>query len=129
MRKSCAGLTLFELISVVSVVLLLIGSFGWYAHRTLLAARETSLRNELTGLRMSIELYRVLNGAFPQHLEQLFEKSFTLKMDNGKIISTIQLKPFRFDRDGRIADPFLHRFGYDAQTGRVWSQTKGYSEW
>jgi len=129
MRRSCIGLTLIELISVFVVLLVLIGSFGWYAHRTLLAAREVSLRNELVNLRMSIELYRVLNGVFPQRIEQLFEKSFTLKMDNGKIISTIQLKPFRFDRDGRIADPFLHRFGYDSQTGRVWSQTKGYSEW
>ncbi len=129
MRKLCTAFTFFELIAVVVVLLLLIGSFGWYAHRTLSVAREVSMRNELTSLRMSIELYRVLNGVFPQRIEQLFEKSFTLKMDDGKIISREYLKPCRVDRYGQVVDPFLHRFGYDPRTGRVWSQTKGYSEW
>ncbi|MDI6758785.1 MAG: hypothetical protein QMD94_03835, partial [Candidatus Omnitrophota bacterium] len=46
------------------------------------------------------------------------------------IISTKQfLQQGRIDKKGYLLDPFMNRYGYSADKGRVYSITRGYEKW
>ena len=127
--KDKRSLTLIELLIVLCVIFVLIGTFAIYASTTLKVARETALRMELGNIRISIEHYRVINGEFPENLVTLLNQEFTFKTLDGITEESNFLKPFRIDEQNNLKDPFLNRYSYDNKYGRVKSQSKGYESW
>ena len=127
--KDKRSLTLIELLIVLSVIFVLIGTFAIYVKMTLRIAREEALRMELGSIRTSIEHYRVINGEFPENLVTLLNQEFTFKTLDGITEESNFLKPFRIDEQNNLKDPFLNRYSYDNEHGRVKSQSKGYESW
>jgi len=123
------SLTLVELLIVLCVVFISLGSFALYANMTLRVARETALQAELNNIRMSIEHYRIINGKLPGDLSALLNQEFILKNNDGSIMRDNFLKPFRLDKDKKLLDPFLNRYYYDNSSGAVKTSTKKYESW
>lgn len=122
-------MTLIEFLILISVVLILTGTFGRYMQITLKIAKEEALTNELKNIRMAIEYYRIVNSRLPKDLAELMNKRLTSDKSYSKITQNKFLEPFRLDKKGFLLDPFMHRYIYDAQKGRVNSPTKGYETW
>lgn len=123
------ALTLFELLIVLCVIFLLMGTFAIYANVVLTVSRQTALQNELVNIRMAIEYYRIIIGKTPASLSDLINNKLTTNIFGGKILVNSFLKPFRVDKEGFLLDPFFHRYGFDEQKGMVYSQTQGYERW
>lgn len=123
------SLTLVELLTNVALITVLLGVFALYALPVLKAGRERALENELMNLRMSVEHYRLIYGKFPESLEELVNKTLTEDYPYAKIGFYRFFEAGRLDSQGFLSDPFWHRYAYDKQTGRVYSQTPGYQTW
>ncbi len=123
------GRTVFETLLVIILVSLLLVFFTTYFKRTVMVAREYSLISELSNIRTSILLYLVLNKRFPESLKQLVEEDIILPMQDIKIIEKSYLKTVSMDEEGYPLDPLGNRFGYNPESGLVWSTTKGYEGW
>lgn len=124
-----SSLTLIELLIALCLISVLAGAFIYFAGGTLRAGREEALRNELGNIRMSLELYRVINARFPEDLTELMNQNLTLENGRGIILQKEYLRPFRIDKEGRLLDPFMSRYSYNMKTGVVKSQTAGYQGW
>jgi len=107
----------------------LTGAFIYFAGSALRAGREEALRNELGNIRMSLELYRVINGRLPEDLTELMNQNLTLENDRGIIVEKEYLRPFRIDKQGRLLDPFMGGYTYNMKTGVVKSETPEYQGW
>ncbi len=124
------GLTFIEFLVIICLIFVLIGSFAVYANITLGAARETALQNELMNIRMALEHYRIINAKYPIDLSELYKKKvLTSENFTGIILSEQFIKGARLDKEGYLLDPFINRYGYNADEGRVYSKTKGYEKW
>ncbi|MBM3252429.1 MAG: hypothetical protein FJZ11_06625 [Candidatus Omnitrophica bacterium] len=123
------SLSLIEFLIVLCVIFIFLGVFAIYANVNLRAARETALKNELNNIRMSVELYRVINGRLPEDLVNLVNQEFTLRAPDGTILKKQFLKPFRVDKEGYLLDPFMNRYVYISQDGKITSGTKRYESW
>ena len=127
--KNRRSLTLIELLIALCVIFVLLGVFAIYANINLRIAREAALRNELINIRMSIEHYRIINGKLPENLFTLMNQEFTFRSSDDIIIRKKFLKPFKVDKQGYLLDPFMNRYSYSWEEGKVSSQTKGYESW
>lgn len=123
------SLTVFELIVTVCLIFILAGTFATYANKTLKAAREIALQNELVNIRMSLEHFRVVYNKFPDDLSELVKERLTNKNSDSILKTSKFLKSFRVDQEGCLLDPFLNRYAYDNATGAVYSQTKEHERW
>lgn len=123
------SLTLVELLTILCVIFVLMGVFAIFANINLRAVRETALRNELNNIRMSVELYRIIKNRLPKDLVSLIDQEFTLKTPKGIILKKEFLRSFRTDKEGCLLDPFMNRYKYEPQSGRVSSGTKAYEKW
>lgn len=123
------SLTLIEFLIIFCMLLVLIGVFTAYFKLTLRVAKEVALRNELANIRMSIEHYRIINGALPKELADLMNKEVDFLDSRGIILRKKFLEPFRLDKEGNLLDPFMDRYNYKNQNGMVNSNTKGYEGW
>lgn len=122
--------TLVELLLALCIILVLAGMFTAYSRITLKAAQETALINELHNIRMAIEFYRISTGSLPQDLAALTTtKGLTEERLGGIRIVNKYLKGFKFDKEGYVLDPFLKRYRYDNQSGKVSPATHGYEDW
>lgn len=123
------SLTVFELIVSLCIIFVLIGLFAGYINLTLKISRETALQSELNNIRMSIEYYRIIHGAYPQDLSSLTKQILT----ENYLDSMIENKPFlnhsRVDKNGNLIDIFMNKYSYNKLSGMVYSQTKGYQHW
>lgn len=99
------------------IIFILIGTFGTFASKIVMAAREAALRNELYNLRLSLALYRVFNKFNPNELREIYD------------VNDYFVLVRRFGKDGRLADPFGNEYYYNARTGRVRSATGKYINW
>lgn len=124
-----SSLTLIELLIALCLISVLAGAFIYFAGSALRAGREEALRNELSNIRMSLELYRVINERNPENLTELMNQNLTLKSDRGIILEKEYLRPFRIDKEGHLLDPFMSRYSYNMKTGVVKSQTIEYQDW
>jgi len=124
-----SSLTLIEFLIALCLISVLAGVFIYFAGGTLRAGREEALRNELGNIRMSIELYRVINERFPENLIELMNQNLTLENDKGILLEKEYLRPFRTDKEGHLLDPFMSRYAYNMKTGVVKSQTTEYQDW
>jgi|GEM_PF-494287 len=138
------GLSLLELTVTVCLIFILSGVFAVYIHRTLKAAREIALRNELLNIRLAVEHYQIITGRPPESLIELtlpmqgiyapviaenLKNRLTSAKTDSKISAYKFLEPFRLDSKGFLTDPFAHRYGYEREKVKVYSQTKGYERW
>lgn len=121
--------TVFELIVTCCVIFISIGIFAGYTNLTLRVAKETALQSELNNIRMSLEYYRMIHGAYPQDLSSLTKQILT----ENYLDSMIKNKPFlnhsRVDKNGNLIDIFMNKYSYNKLSGMVYSQTKGYQHW
>ncbi len=124
-----SSLTLIEFLIALCLISVLAGAFIYFAGSTLRAGREEALKNELGNIRMSVELYRVINGRLPQDLTELMNQNLTLENDRGIILVKEYLRPFRIDKEGCLLDPFMSRYSYNMKTGVVKSETAEYQDW
>ena len=111
------GYSVFELVSSFLIIFILIGTFGTYAFKVVVIAKEIALQNELANLRLSVELYKAFNGGYPEDLNQVYEiPDYFVTID-------------RLDKEGNLLDPFGKRYYYNPITGRLRSQTEKYKKW
>lgn len=124
-----SSLTVIELIIAVCLISIFIGVFAEYMITALRIGKERALRNELVNIRMSIEHYRVIRSNFPDSLEELMNHHFSFKDFNSIMTKQPTFKDSRVNEQGKLLDPFFNNYRYDKETGRVYSQTKGYQAW
>lgn len=121
--------TLVEFLLVLCIILVLIGTFFAYSRVTLNAARETALISELHNIRMAIEFYRIATGNLSDNLAALTTKRLTEDKLGGIKSVNKYLRDFKVDKDGYPLDPFLKRYRYSSEDGRISSATSGYESW
>ncbi len=127
-KKKCS-LTVVELLIVLCVIFVCMGVFAVFAKINLKAARETALRNELNNIRMSIELYKIIEKRLPNDLISLINQELVFKTKDGIIMKKRFLQPFRLDKNGNLLDPFMNGYIYEQKNGKVFSSTLGYARW
>lgn len=86
--------------------------------------RGNLLIRELGMMRSSITLYKLINRANPESLEELGSSTYEVDSTPRFYIDSIPR-----DSDGDIVDPFGTPYNYKQQTAWVWSGTPGYENW
>lgn len=98
-------------------------------------AQEAALKAELANIRMSVTLFKLLNGRNPESLNTLVENNIVLPARmgtspyTGSLFKEKYLKPNAVDARGNILDAFGNLFTYDSINGIVRSTTQGYEMW
>ena len=70
-RLAARGFTLIELMIVVSIIMILIGIAAGMYQRSVVRAKEATLRSDLSVMRQAIDHYTLDKEAAPQALEDL----------------------------------------------------------
>lgn len=70
-RRAERGFTLIELMIVVSIIMILIGIAAGMYQRSVVRAKEATLRSDLSVMRQAIDHYTLDKEAAPQALEDL----------------------------------------------------------
>lgn len=108
-------------------VLLLAAVFAAYSIRVGQRLRlQKELMYELQIMRSAINLYKVVNRANPSSLQVVALGTYSLAGDDATY-RYMQTSPI--DSDGRVADPFGAKYHYDAATGWIRSESRGYEFW
>jgi len=128
-QKDLAGFTVFDTLLVCILIAGMMAVLMIYYQRTIQEAKETALRTGLASIRLSIQLYHVLNGRYPKDLPELLTKRFLMPTKEGTIFSDQYLKAQALDPSGYLIDPFGQRYQYNPVLGRVTSSTRGYENW
>ncbi len=98
-------------------------------------AQETALKAELTNIRTSITLFKMLNSRNPRTLNELIEKEVMLPARIGRdeysnsVFNRKYLMSQSLNEKGDLIDAFGNLFSYDSEKGKVNSTTKGYETW
>ena len=71
-----AGFTLIELMIVITIILILIGMAAGRYDKSVQRAREATLHQDLTAMRMSIDNYTLDKQSAPQSLEDLVQAGY-----------------------------------------------------
>ncbi|MBU1061361.1 MAG: type II secretion system protein GspG [Candidatus Omnitrophica bacterium] len=111
------GRGLIDFIFSIVIIFILSGIFTVYWVLNLREARSVALENQLTNLKYSLELYRILEGQYPQDLRDLNKKCKASEEDSlcGKSYLEHQMQ----DKEGYPVDPYSRRFIYDNKTGKI----------
>lgn len=112
-----SGRGLIEIILTIVVVLVLYGVFANKWIVTLEEARSVALENQLTNLKYSLELYRILEDRYPEDLKELNKKYIGFREDS--LYGRKYLKEQWQDKDGYPVDPYGRKFIYDNKTGMI----------
>lgn len=129
------GRTLVETLAVIVFVsiLLVVAVERFYSSSR--DIKETALRIELSNLRGAVNHFVLFEKRLPSSLTELSErKAVVSKRDvvgaEYKVVFESRfVEVMSVDAHGRIADPFGNPYGYDPETGRVNSSTRGYETW
>ena len=70
-RARSSGFTLLELMIVITIISILVGLAAGAYRRSVIHAREATLKNDLTVMRQAIDRYTLDKEAAPQSLEDL----------------------------------------------------------
>lgn len=129
------GLTILDSIITLCLIGILIGyvipKYQQVAH----AAQEAALKAELSNIRQSVTLFKMLNGRNPESLKEMMEKKVMIPVRMGSAPATGSIFDERYlmknavDGEGRKLDAFGNPFHYDSDRGEVRSTTKGYEVW
>ncbi len=112
-----SGRGLIEIIFTIVVVLILYGVFANQWIITLGEARSVALENQLTNLKYSLELYRILEDRYPEDLKELNKKYIGPGEDS--LYGRKYLEGERQDEEGYPVDPYGRKFIYDNITGKI----------
>ncbi len=112
-----SGRSLIELIFTIVVVFVLYGVFVNQWIVTLQEARSVALENQLTNLKYSLHLYKILEKDYPEDLKELNKRYIGIKEDSlyGRRYLEFQFQ----DKEGYPVDPYGRRFKYDSNTGKI----------
>lgn len=114
-HNSKAG-AVFELVVSFVIIFIIIGLFGIYALRIVEEARLAALQNELSSLRVSLEIYRIFNNSNPVDLRELYSvKEYFVGIG-------------RLDKEGNLLDPFGNRYDYNPRMGKIGTTTSKYKD-
>ncbi|MFC1508154.1 type II secretion system protein GspG [Candidatus Omnitrophota bacterium] len=111
------GRGLIEVVFSIVIVLVLYGVFAKHWIINLREARKVTLENQLTNLKYSLELYKILEEAYPEDIRELNKKSISIKEDS--LYGRKYLDSHLQDKEGYPVDPYGRRFIYDNDTGKV----------
>ncbi len=75
-RQRNRGFTLIELMIVITIILILIGMGAARYERSVLRAREATLKQDLSAMRQAIDNYTLDKEAAPQSLEDLQQAGY-----------------------------------------------------
>ena len=129
LKRTVKAFSLLELLVTACIIFILMGIFAAYANTTLKVAKDLALQNELSGIRMAIQHYLVINNKLPPDLEELLKKSLTRANPDGTVTYESYLKAVRIGRDGALLDPFFNKYRYNKLSGMVWTETPGRNNW
>lgn len=128
-KKNKSGMLLLDLVTSLTIIAFLIWIFGGIIGTLAQNARETALRYGLNNLRLSLNLYKMLRGFYPEDLRSLMQSAIILTKSEKMLFSEKFLFSLATDKQGNVIDPFGNKFYYDSRKGVVGSQTKGYENW
>ena len=74
------GFTLIELMIVITIILILIGMAAGRYEKSVLRAKEATLKQDLQAMRQSIDNYTLDKQAAPQSLEDLAQAGYLRKV-------------------------------------------------
>jgi len=114
----------FEITLVTIVVgLALALGVGLYAGRAKVQKSRLMIQ-ELSLLRSSVSLYKMLNGSFPEDLVELVNATYRISGTRHRYVENVHVSDV-----GKVIDPFGNPFVYDPISGWVKSTTSGYGTW
>jgi type II secretory pathway pseudopilin PulG len=114
----------FEILVVVVVVALtIVLGASLYAGRTKIE-KSNMLINEMSALRSSLLLYKIVNHKNAPDLAMLTSTEYAMGGVSRPYIERLPL-----DKQGKIVDPFGNPYLYDARSGWVSSTTHGCERW
>jgi competence protein ComGC len=134
--KDAKGLTIIDALISLCLIGVLVGVIVPHYLRLAHEAQETALTMELSNIRRSIGLFRMLNERNPASLNELIEKNVMLpsRMGPGPFEDPIFLDEKYLvaqaqDTHGHLVDAFGNIYDYDPVRGQVKASTKGYERW
>lgn len=120
------GNSLFESVGSVLIIILLAGFLAGYFTKVLNESKKTALIQNLNALRLTLNLYDMLNDKWPMDLRQLLSEEYTLSNTGKVLFRDKYLRSTLQDKEGFLVDPFGNRYSYDPETGEINSITRGY---
>ena len=106
-RTGKRGYTLIELLIVLMIIAVLVTMAQPTFHRSIIRAKETSLRRSLFILRDVIDQYYADHGQYPDQIEDLVEKRYIRKVPEDPFTQStgtwIEMPP-EDDSEGAIYD-------------------------
>lgn len=131
----CKGFVLLEAVIALCVAGVLFGVVVVKYRQVAQAAQETAVKAELTNIRTSIQLFKMLKGRNPKDLKELIEKNVMLPARigpgpySGSIFQRKYLMANAVDSHGNVLDAFGNYFCYNPAKGEVKSSSKGCEPW
>ena len=122
------GFGIVETMAVVVVVSVLIFVVVNHYGRTIDASRKTALKAELTTLRNTVTLYRILNARCPDSLAELVQAEYILPY-NDRLFRADYLRAYARDKQQNLLDPFGNPYILNAETCTVSSGTPGFTSY
>ena len=114
----------FEVLVVtVVVVLTIVLGASLYAGRTKIE-KSNMLINEMSALRSSLLLYKIVNHRNVPELSMLATTDYTMGGVERPFIERLPI-----NKSGAIVDPFGNPYLYDSKSGWVSSTTRGCERW
>jgi hypothetical protein len=116
----------YEKLALLVIALVTLGTMlsSLYYERQL--SNQKAMFYQLQALRVSINLYKAINGGGPRELSLLFMEEFKFPDED---------TPRRYmtgaflNSGGQVLDPFGNPYKYDGTTGWLCSTTRGYEYW
>jgi len=127
--RSRRGMLILDLITSLTIILFLIWVFGAIIGTLSKTSRETTLRYQLSNLRMMLLFYKQLKGQYPPDLETLIKADYKVTKVSKPVLSEDFFVSAKKDAKGALLDAFGNRLYYDSRKGVIWSQTKDYENW
>ncbi len=128
-KENKSGMLILDLITSLTIICFLIWVFGAVIGTLSKTSRETTLRYQLSNLRMMLMLYKQLKGQYPSDLETLIKADYKVSKGSKSILSENFLVSLKQDAKGTLLDAFGNRLYYDPGKGVIWPQTKDYENW
>lgn len=127
--KGEQGLGIVDTLIVVVLISIFMGVLIPKYQRMAREAREVALQISLGNIRKAIQVYVLTKQKIPADLRDLLREKYIFPIQEGTVFTDQYLKTNALDHTGYPVDPFGNRFGYDPNTGRLYSMTKGYEKW
>lgn len=133
--KGAKGLTILDFVITLCIIGVLTGIVIPKYRKTVRMAQETALRAELSNIRTSIRLFRMLNSRNPDSLREMMEKKAMIPgrtgadLYSGSFFEKSYLSANAVDAEGNKVDAFGNLFSYDKTHGELRTTTKGYENW